>query len=68
MKLKEITPNTHLCTSFACPAIFELVGRDKLIIVGSEVNLEELGITHRVGRNEQAVMIEKEMLKRIFQK
>lgn len=68
MKLKEITPKTYQCAAWACPAIYELVGKDKLVIVGSKVNPEELGITHRVGRDEQVVSIDKEMLKQIFEK
>lgn len=68
MKLKEITPKAYQCSAFACPAIYEAVGKGKLVIVGSKVDPEELGITHRVGRDEQVVMIDKEMLKQIFEK
>lgn len=68
MKLKEITPKAYQCAWGSCPAIYKVVGKDKLVIVGSKVNPEELGITHRVGRDEQVVIIDKEMLKQIFEK
>ncbi len=68
MKLKEITPKAYLCTAAACPAIYEVVGKDKLVIVGLQVNPKELGIAKKVDKNEQVVMIDKEMLKHIFEK
>lgn len=68
MKLKEITPKAYQCAAWACPAIYEAVGKGKLVIVGSKVDPEELGIAKKVGKNEQVVMIDKEMLKQIFEK
>ena len=68
MKLKEITPKAYLCAWSACPAMYEVVGKDKLVIVGSKVNPKKLGIAKKVGKNEQVVMIDKEMLKQIFEK
>jgi len=68
MKLREITPKASLCAAGTCPAVYEAVGKSKLIIVGSKVNPEDLGIAKKVGKNEQAVMIDREMLKQIFEK
>lgn len=66
MKLKEITPKAYQCAAWACPSVYKVVGKDKLVIVGSKVNPKELGISKKVGKNEQVVMIDKEMLKQIF--
>jgi len=69
MKLKEITPKAFLCTWAACQAVYEIVGKDKLVIVGRKVdNLEKLGIAKRVVENEEAVIVDKEMLRQIFGK
>ena len=68
MKLKEITPKAYQCTAAACPAVYEVVGKDKVVIVGSKVNPKELGIAKKVDKNEQVLMIDKEMLKQIFEK
>ena len=68
MKLKEITPKAYQCSFAACPSVYDVVGKDKLIIVGSEVNPKELGIAKKVCKNEQVVMVDKEMLKQIFEK
>ena len=48
--------------------MYELAGGDKLVIVGSQVNPQQFGIARKVGKNEQVVMIDKEMLKQIFKK
>jgi len=69
MKLREITPKEYYCTAAACPAIFEHVEKDKLVIVGRKVdNPEKLGIADRIGENEQAVIVDKGMLRQIFEK
>ncbi|PJC77400.1 hypothetical protein CO010_00520 [Candidatus Shapirobacteria bacterium CG_4_8_14_3_um_filter_39_11] len=69
MKLKEITPKAFQCSGVACPAVYEIVGMNKLVIVGSKINnLEKLGIAKRVGENEEAVIVDKEMLHQIFGK
>lgn len=68
MKLREITPKEYRCACAACPAIYEVMGDNKLVIIGSQVNLKQFGIAEKVGKNEQVVMIDKEMLKQIFEK
>lgn len=69
MKLKEITPKEYYCTAMACPAVYEGVEKGKLAIVGRKVdNPEKLGIADRVGENEQVVIVDKEMLRKIFEK
>ena len=68
MKLKEITPKEYQCGSVVwCPAVYEIVGEDKLVIIGKKVeNPDKLGISKKIGRNEQAVIVDKEMLRQIF--
>ncbi len=68
MKLKNITPGPYDCVCTACPAIYENPKGDKLIIVGSKVNSKELGIDNRIGENEQAVTVDREMLRQVFEK
>lgn len=69
MKLREITPKEYYCTAVACPAIYETMGKDKLVIVGRKVdNPEKLGIAGRIGKDEQVVIVDKEMLRKIFEK
>jgi len=69
MDLKEITPKGYQCTGVACPAVYEVVGKNKLVIVACKIdNLEKLGIAKRVGENEEAVIVDKEMLRKIFEK
>lgn len=68
-KLREITPKAYQCAVNICPAVYITEKGDKLAIVGTKVdNLEELGISEKVGENEQVVMIDKEILKQIFEK
>jgi len=69
MKLREITPKEFQCAWTACPSIYEIVEKDKLVIVGRKVdNPEKLGIADRIGENEQAVIVDKGMLRQIFEK
>lgn len=69
MKLKEITPKDYYCTAMACPAVYEGAEKGKLAIVGRKVdNPDKLGIAHKVGENEQIVIVDREMLRRIFEK
>ncbi|MFZ5559464.1 MAG: hypothetical protein ACOZAL_01575 [Patescibacteria group bacterium] len=65
----EITPKDYQCAAMACPTIYEIMGKDKLVIVGHKVdNPEKLGIADRIGKDEQAIIIDKEMLRKIFEK
>jgi hypothetical protein len=68
MKVKEITPKRYRCTAAACPSIFEVEGSDELIIIGPKADLKELGLEKRVGKNEEAVIVPKGMIKEIFKK
>ena len=67
MKLKEITPEAYQCLWTYCPAVYEIVGEDKLVIIGKKVeNPDKLGISKKIGKDEQAVIVDKEMLRQIF--
>ena len=68
MKLKEITPKAYQCGSFYwCPAVYEIVGEDRLVIIGKKVESpDKLGISKKIGKDEQAVIVDKEMLRQIF--
>lgn len=69
MKLKEITPAKFMCAGTACPAVYAIEQGDKLVIVGQKVdNIEELGIGKKVGKHEQVVIVDKNMLKKLFEK
>lgn len=69
MKLKEITTKEYNCTAMACPAVYEGVEKGKLVIVGRKVdNPDKLGIADKVGENEQIVIVDREMLRKIFEK
>ena len=69
MKIKEITPQNFMCCwGGGCPAVFEIVGEDKFVIVGSKANYKKLGLLKRVGKNEEAITVDKEMLRQIFEK
>jgi hypothetical protein len=68
MKLKEITPQKFICTGAACYGIFEVLGQNKLVIIGSKANLRKFRLGKRVGKDEEAVIVPKEMLRQIFKK
>jgi len=63
----EITPEAFQCAAVACPGVFE--EENKLIIIGRKVNdLKKIGLAERVGKEEEAVVVDKEMLRQIFEK
>lgn len=69
MKLIEITPKAFLCTAAACPAVYTTEKGDKLAIVGRKVdNPEEIGINEKIGKDEQVVIVDREMLRQIFER
>ncbi|MFH1997316.1 MAG: hypothetical protein ABII94_01335 [Patescibacteria group bacterium] len=69
MKLKNITPKEYQCAAAACPAVYEIMGENKLAIIGHKLgNPEKLGITGKIGENEQIVIVDKVMLQQIFEK
>jgi hypothetical protein len=63
----EITPKEYQCAAAVCPSVFEK--ENKLIIIGNKVNnLKELELDKRVGKDEDAIMVDREMLRQIFEK
>jgi len=68
MKLKEITPRYWQCCGGGCPAVFEIVGENKLIIVGLKANRKALNLSEKIGKDEEAIVVDKEMLQKIFNK
>jgi len=64
----EITPEEYQCAAWTCPSIFELKGEGKLVIIGRKVDPEKLEIADRIGRDEQAIIIDREILRKIFEK
>ena len=71
IKLKELTPSSHMCVGLiSCPAIYQMeTGQgDKLAIVGKKADPKELGIADKVSNDEQVVIIDREMLRKIFEK
>jgi len=68
MKVKEITPKEYRCTAAACPSIFEIEGKDELIIIGLKADLKKLGLKRRVGKREEAVIVPKKMVKEVVRK
>jgi len=68
MKVKEITPLNFMCVGGGCPTVFEIVDENKLVIVGSKVNIKKIGLAKRVGKDEEAVIVDKEMFRQIFEK
>lgn len=69
MKLKDITPKQYHCSLVACPSVFSIQDNpDKVIIVGKKVNVKESNLKQKVGDDEEAVMVDKEMLQKLFYK
>jgi len=69
MKLKDITPKAYRCAQLICPAVYTTEKSHKLVIIGEKTdNLEQLGIAEKIGKNEQAVIVDREMLRQIFEK
>ncbi len=69
MRLKNITPKEYQCAAAACPSVFTTQKGDKLFIIGKKVKtLKKFGIEKRVGEDEQVVMVDREMLRQIFEK
>ena len=70
IKLKEITPSRHMCAVvISCPAIFQIetAQGEKLAIVGEKGDPKELGIADKVSNDEQVVIVDREMLRQIFE-
>ncbi len=65
MKIKALS---LMCGGAGCPAVFEIVGENKLVIVGSKADRKALNLSGKIGRNEEAIVVDKEMLENIFNK
>jgi len=67
-KAIEITPSSFMCAAAMCPAVYLLKGDSKIAIVGKRTNAAELGIEDKVGKDEEVVIVDREMLRQIFEK
>lgn len=66
MNIKDITPKKYKCVAAACPSVYVDEDSDKLIIIGDEADIKELGISEdNVGDNEKAIIVDKEMLRQV---
>jgi len=64
----EITPEAFRCVGGGCSSVFKK-GKGELIIIGRKVkNLKKLGLSERVGKDEEAVIVDKEMIRQLFEK
>lgn len=64
-QLKDITPKQFSCTFAACPALYQTNEGD-FVIVGKKADAQELGIADKVGKDQEAVIMDKEMLEKVF--
>ena len=66
MNIKDATPEKHKCVAAACPSVYVDEDSDKVIIIGDEADVKELGISEdNVGDNEKAIIVDKAMLREI---
>ena len=68
MKIKRITPLNLMCAGGGCPAVFEIIGQNKLVIVGLKADRKALNLSEKIGKDEEAIVVDKEMLQKIFNK
>ena len=64
MIIKDMTPTSFQCVVGACPSFFE-TDKNTYILVGVQIHKSEiknLGIESRVGGNEVAIEIPKELI------
>ncbi len=61
-KMNEITPKSYRCYLVACPAVYSIEGEGKLAIVGKKADPKDLGIADRVGKDEQVIIVDREMI------
>ncbi len=60
-ELEDITPEDYRCPAGDCPAIFR-TPEGQLVIIGKRYINED--ITHRIGIDEAAITVPKDMLQR----
>lgn len=68
MKVKRIKLLNSMCACGGCPAVFEIVGENKLVIVGLKADRKAFNLSGKIGDNEEAIVVDKEMLEKIFNK
>lgn len=68
MGVIEITPVNMSCVIGTCPAVYSIEGEGKLAIVGKRAKPSKLGIASKVGKDEEVVIVDGEMIKQIFEK
>jgi len=68
MKAKRIRVLYSMCACGGCPAVFEVVGENKLVIIGLKADRKVFNLGGKVGKNEEAIVVDKEMLKKILSK
>jgi len=62
----DITPKEFRCLSVACPAIYSIIGENNFAIVGKKADGKNLGLAERVGKDEEVIIVDREMLRKIF--
>ena len=68
LKVNDITPTSLFCIVGSCPAIFK-TNNDTFIIIGKQLNkTESKPIQHKIGQNETAIEIPKELITKLFAK
>jgi len=69
IELVNITPHRYMCTAWlVCPAVYSIEKEGKLAIVGKKGEARELGIAHKVGEDEVVAIVDREMIRQIFEK
>ena len=64
IRLKELTPYKYRCGVSMCPALFSIGEKaEKLAIIGKKADPKELGIADRVGKDEQVIIVDRDMLR-----
>lgn len=61
----EITPEAFQCVGGGCPGVFE-EGKNLLIIGRKVEDLKKLGLVKRVGKDEEAIIVNREMLRQVL--
>lgn len=63
--MKDVTPDKFRCSIGACPAVYDL-GDGNVLIIGKKAALKEKNILdNEVGNNENAIVIDKDMLSNV---
>ncbi len=59
--IREITPKEMDCILASCPAIFK-TNKESYVLIGKKIEAEEIGISKRVGKDEIAIEIPKNLI------